>query len=206
MPKGYASSKFTVCDWCGQRFQVRASAQKRCDSCRIPARLELARRQSSAWYYTNPEKAKLRRRRSFLKNQKRYREVKRLYEKRRRAQFRRIVIGFYSHGTFSCACCGEDQIDFLELDHVNGGGRKETIRMFGNASSSPLYRWLAKNGFPSGFQILCANCNQSKWKHGTCVHKRPIPPPHERHWVLDSWLPQTANPLPLSAAVSASGS
>src|SRR6266480_4102835 len=142
MPKGRPNNKYKICDWCGQPFQLVASAQKRCEKCRIPARLELARRQSSAWYYNNPEKAKIRRQRAFEKHPGQYRETKRRYENRRRAQFRRIVIGFYTHGTYRCACCGEDEWDFLELDHINGGGRKENLRMFGRESSSPLYRWL----------------------------------------------------------------
>jgi len=188
MPKGRPNNKHKICDWCGQPFQLVASAQKRCEKCRIPARLELARRQSSAWYYNNPEKAKIRRQRAFEKHPGQYRETKRRYENRRRAQFRRIVIGFYTHGTYRCACCGEDEWDFLELDHINGGGRKENLRMFGRESSSPLYRWLARNGFPSGYQILCANCNRSKAKHAVCVHKRRVPAPYEKHLTLDSWL------------------
>ena len=34
-----------------------------------------------------------------------------------------------------------------------------------------MYRWLEKNGFPSGFQTLCHNCNWAK-SRGGCPHQR----------------------------------
>jgi ribosomal protein L40E len=39
------------------------------------------------------------------------------------------------------------------------------------SSSLPLYRWLVKNGFPAGFQVLCRNCNWGKHANdGVCPH------------------------------------
>lgn len=35
-----------------------------------------------------------------------------------------------------------------------------------------IYDWLIKNNFPSGFQVLCCNCNYGKnSNHGICPHK-----------------------------------
>ena len=46
-----------------------------------------------------------------------------------------------------------NDIRALSIDHINSDGashRKEV----GNG----MYRWLLKNNFPEGFQVLCMNC------------------------------------------------
>jgi hypothetical protein len=35
-----------------------------------------------------------------------------------------------------------------------------------------LYYWLEDNDFPSGFQILCWNCNFAKGSLGKCPHEK----------------------------------
>lgn len=32
-----------------------------------------------------------------------------------------------------------------------------------------MHRWLEANGYPAGFQVLCANCNMAK-QSGGCPH------------------------------------
>jgi hypothetical protein len=68
-----------------------------------------------------------------------------------------------------CACCGEDQYEFLTIDHPNGGGRKEreAIGIFGAAGFA---RWLAKRGYPDGYRVLCHNCNSAYGYYGHCPH------------------------------------
>ena len=57
---------------------------------------------------------------------------------------------------------GEKIIDFLTIDHINGGGNKhlEAIRKVGGQS---FYNWLITNNFPKGFRVLCWNCNHGKF-------------------------------------------
>jgi len=54
----------------------------------------------------------------------------------------------------------------LCLDHINDDGaadRKELkISGRGNGSGSRTYEALASRGWPSGYQVLCANCNMIK--------------------------------------------
>lgn len=71
-------------------------------------------------------------------------------------------------------CCGESKDSFLQIDHINNDGylhrESPEVKRLG------LFRWLIKNGFPSGFQILCANCNSSKRiLHGFCEHELDKP-------------------------------
>lgn len=64
-------------------------------------------------------------------------------------------------GSIVCNNCGEQDIDVLCLDHIEGKGnqhRKEDIKSRG----SGLYYWVARNNYPDGFQVLCANCNIRK--------------------------------------------
>lgn len=68
----------------------------------------------------------------------------------------------------ACACCGERERSFLQIDHKNGKGRDD--RMAG-LFSARWYRWLKKNGFPADYQLLCANCNWGRHLNGgICPH------------------------------------
>ena len=61
-----------------------------------------------------------------------------------------------------CKCCGERLVPFLTIDHEEGNGNIQRKKLFGyNISGIHMYRWLKKNGFSKGFQILCMNCNWS---------------------------------------------
>ena len=65
-----------------------------------------------------------------------------------------------------CACCGEEILGLLCVDHIEGGGTKHISKV------GSLYRWLKKNDWPKGYQVLCYNCNGSKGSGDLCVHKR----------------------------------
>lgn len=84
---------------------------------------------------------------------------------------------FSAYGGMKCNCCGETEETFLTLDHVNNDGaahRRELTGRTGKVSGAPssTYRWLKKNNYPSGFQVLCMNCNFSKARNGgVCAHK-----------------------------------
>lgn len=67
-----------------------------------------------------------------------------------------------------CACCGEIIPEFLQIDHINGGGSKH-IRSF--KSGGKYYSWLRDNATNGDFQILCANCNIAKHQHKECPHQ-----------------------------------
>ena len=69
-----------------------------------------------------------------------------------------------------CACCGESEIDFLCLDHINGGGSKHRRELNGNGRI--IYQWVVKNNFPDYFRVLCANCNQAYGYYGKCPHQK----------------------------------
>lgn len=67
----------------------------------------------------------------------------------------------YSNGSPICTLCNEDDFDVLSLDHINGGGGQERKRLNG---SYALFRKLRREGFPTGYRILCMNCNMKEYK------------------------------------------
>lgn len=73
-----------------------------------------------------------------------------------------------AYGRF-CYCCGEGRIEFLCIDHINGGGTQERKN---GLRGQAFYRYLIKNNFPPGYRVLCHNCNMSLGKFGYCPHDK----------------------------------
>ncbi len=68
-----------------------------------------------------------------------------------------------------CACCGEDEITFLTVEHSNGDGKEHRARVGNN-----VYHDLKRRGFPQGegIEVLCMNCNFARRFDNTCPHKK----------------------------------
>lgn len=79
-----------------------------------------------------------------------------------------------AYGGIRCVCCGEDAIEFLSIDHTEGNGKKH-MRAIGCRGGSNFYHWLKRNHYPSGFQVLCLNCNFAKGHFGHCPHENKDP-------------------------------
>lgn len=90
-----------------------------------------------------------------------------LYKGYKRKYDLRIKNEVFNHYGKKCACCGEDTLSFLTIDHINGGGTKHR-----NQIKVKIYNWLIDNNFPKGYQTLCFNCNWGKhMNNGVCPHK-----------------------------------
>jgi hypothetical protein len=87
--------------------------------------------------------------------------------------YRRLRLEAMQHycpdGVLRCACCGETEIKFLSIDHIDGGGNQHRNQI-GRAPGA-LFWWLKKNNYPPGFQVLCHNCNLAKGFYGACPHQ-----------------------------------
>lgn len=73
-----------------------------------------------------------------------------------------------------CACCGESNVVFLTIDHIDGSGAKHRKKIFGKArGGTDFYRWLKNKDYPKdNYQILCFNCNFAKHVLGKCPHQQ----------------------------------
>jgi hypothetical protein len=84
----------------------------------------------------------------------------------RRNGIRKKCLIHYGGESPTCSKCGENHIELLVLDHINGGGNKLGIH--------DLYEWTHARKFPTGFQVLCHNCNYVKGNgHTNATSKRP---------------------------------
>jgi hypothetical protein len=165
-----------ICGRCGQTFEKRGWRQRFCFTCREDAYREYAREQNKIYYRRHPEKCKESVKRTRAKRPEYYREQRRKNVIKTRKRARQAVLEHYSNGALSCACCGENEEEFLTIDHVEGNGGKERTALFGrrDAGGYRFYAWLIRNNYPSGYQVLCMNCNFSKRRGNICAHKRRI--------------------------------
>ena len=93
-----------------------------------------------------------------------YRERKRRYHKAVKTAV------FTAYGNV-CACCGETEPLFLDIDHMDNDGA-EHRKKHKLSTGTQFYMWLIKQKFPSNFQTLCCNCNRGKFRNGgVCPHK-----------------------------------
>ena len=79
------------------------------------------------------------------------------------------VLRHYGGQKPRCNCCGESHAEFLTLDHTSTNGTQHRREINGS-----IYRWIINNKFPSGFCILCSNCNSSLGTYGYCPHHPEI--------------------------------
>jgi len=94
---------------------------------------------------------------------------KELVRERNRQSRAKLKAEVYSHYGSVCSCCGESNLGFLSIDHINGGGFKHRTEVGGGLGI--LYD-IRKRGYPPEFQILCFNCNLGRQLNGgVCPHK-----------------------------------
>jgi len=89
-----------------------------------------------------------------------------------RQRTRRTKEEVISHYGGVCVCCGESNIIFLTIDHIQGNGSKQRKEATGTSNGGRrFYAWLRAKGYPPEFQVLCWNCNCAKGHYGFCPHQ-----------------------------------
>jgi len=145
--------------------------------------------QTLQWIQKNEERQKEYNRKRYLKNRdvqiKRASEWNEAHKERKKQNSKRAYWklkeeAFMAYGGYVCQCCGETEPLFLSIDHINNDGylyRQSKKNSAGTYSKvgrcgETLFRWLKKNNYPEGFQILCLNCNGGKHRNGgICPHQ-----------------------------------
>jgi hypothetical protein len=91
----------------------------------------------------------------------------------RRWSKERVLKIYEAYGGASCGCCGEKTFEFLTLDHVNNDGADHRRELGG--SGSHVYAWIIRKNFPSGYRVLCYNCNAGRYRNGgICPHEMKV--------------------------------
>lgn len=94
--------------------------------------------------------------------------------KRWRDKLRLRALRRYGGDVPACACCGETTVEFLAIDHADGGGN-EHRREVGTRGGTEFYAWLRREGWPDGYRVLCHNCNHALGAYGYCPHQLAAP-------------------------------
>ena len=90
-------------------------------------------------------------------------------ETKRSQRIKSKILIFEHYGGCVCNCCGETNLEFLSIDHINNDGASHRRKL--KESGTNLYHWIVKNNYPPGFRVLCFNCNHSMGHYGYCPHK-----------------------------------
>lgn len=114
-----------------------------------PEYLLRRKKQNATWYIKNREHA--------LQRSKDYIQKIRLQA---------LIV--YGGNPPHCRCCGENELNFLTIEHINGGGRKHRL----GKSSQTFCLEIIKENNADKYEVLCMNCNHAKGIHGICPHQK----------------------------------
>jgi hypothetical protein len=92
-------------------------------------------------------------------------------------QQKRAVIEHYG-GRCACPGCPTPDVEdaFLTMDHMNNDGNRHRLYTRAMSGTRRIYDWITRQVkrtgvWPSGFQVLCGNCNCGKRMNGgVCPH------------------------------------
>lgn len=132
------------------------------------ANLKAGREAVRRYREKNPEAVNERARQYREADPERAREIQRRHDR----TIREKVLAHYSPSSPPCCSCpGCGTLEHLTIDHVVGGGSAHRREVLGrsNPGSRDFYRWLIRQGFPAGYQVLCQSCNSSKGRSQQCA-------------------------------------
>jgi hypothetical protein len=125
-----------------------------------------------AYQENNKEKIKVRRHKYYKENEKEikdktfaYKKINpdkaRVYSKTSNKVIKAEAMKYYCQGDIKCQGCGDDEFELLTIDHIDGNGNKHRQET-GAKTGKNFCFWLKRNNYPSGFQVLCWNCQWLK--------------------------------------------
>lgn len=165
MAKGRCNK--TGVDWSDPE-QVREYQRKKARE-RYHRNREAGAAKAREYYRANKESANAAKAKWYAKN----REDQRAKQRQRNLRLKLDALNAYSNDESPrCCCCGEDEVQFLCLDHENNDGAEHRKRV---GSGTVLYAQLKRDGWPNnlGLRVACYNCNNA-WKNnnGECPHDK----------------------------------
>lgn len=116
------------------------------------------------WRKENQEHCRKQERERYHSKPKEWKDAQVLKNKLRRQRLRVEAINRYGG---KCACCGEQHLEFLCIDHINNDGAKHRKIL----KTRSIGEWLKVKKYPKGFRVLCHNCNMARGIYGYCPHE-----------------------------------
>ncbi|XOB41414.1 MAG: hypothetical protein ACKKMW_01645 [Candidatus Nealsonbacteria bacterium] len=129
---------------------------------------ECVNKKAHQYYLENPEKFKKRSRLWKKENKEKVIEMSKRYRKGLKVK---ALKAYSNNKEQRCICCGETEVDFLCLDHIDNDGTEQR-KKYGLGTS--FLKWLKANNYPKNLrlQVMCLNCNMSKRIQGSvCIHQ-----------------------------------
>lgn len=142
----------------------RAKAAQKAREWRL-ANPERERATKAAYRASNPERWRAMRQAAATRYAEKNREQIRAKRRTELARLKAAAVAAYG-GRCSCPGCHVHHIELLTIDHINGDGGQHRRAL--GASSRDFYRWLEKQGYPAGYQVLCGSCNLAKSDRPAC--------------------------------------
>ena len=111
------------------------------------------------WAKEHPDKRREYRRKEYLKAKmdknlmKKRIKIKKDWELRLKIE----VLSHYSNNKIECQKCGTNDVRILVLNHERGGGSRDRKQL--NKYGMAFYNYLKRQNYPSGFNVLCRNCD-----------------------------------------------
>lgn len=147
-----------ICTKCGETKESEFSPtaikwhRKRCKTCLANAHHE--------YYKMHKQKYLIYNRTRYLRyhNEPEFKARRNAQNEKSYTRIREKVLSHYSEGKIECAICGFNDIRALCLDHIIAVGMTNSHKKAGKA----FLRFIIRNNYPRGFQVLCANCNMIK--------------------------------------------
>ncbi len=159
----------TMCIDCSQPTpKPKRGRRLYCESCNRQRQLELKRISAKNWRNLNKEEDSKRRKEKYRLTEATP-EQKAVRSQKAKDRTKFLKQSIFNHYGQSCLCCGEKRIEFLSIDHINGGGNKHRKEIGSNLA---FYSWIVRNHFPDFLRILCFNCNQARGFYGYCPHEK----------------------------------
>jgi hypothetical protein len=132
------TEKGTICNKCQKKLYGKIKRKGNCSICKITS--------SNSWGMYEPYG----------------RICKQCSSKLRVRKIKVDTLSHYSNGSMKCATCEYSKnINALELDHIEGNGNKNR-KKFNKTGGWSYYKKLQTLEYPTGYQVLCSNCNKIK--------------------------------------------
>lgn len=163
----YASNKEHIRklqrDWKNKNADKVKASRRRLYNSNIEASRKYYREYARKTKEVNLEKRRDASRKAYWKNPERKRKLSREVNARLKVD----AVNRYGK---QCLCCGEKQLEFLTIDHINNDGRRDVTKTGKRICGLGFYQRLKSQGWPSGYQVLCYNCNCTKGFFRKCPH------------------------------------